>query len=160
SRERHRVTSREGGPNSAEAGLLENPPRRLKIAFGVHDYHRSGGHSRYVAELAARFSEQHEVHVFANSIEEDRRSKIQFHRAPAGRLDALTNVLTFAACVRSRVGSGFDVVHVQGYCGVDGNVVTTHICNEAWYRALSGQAGSATWRDRVFHWVTSWLEHR
>ena len=36
----------------------------MKIAFVVHDYHRAGGHSRYVVELAERFGREHEVHVF------------------------------------------------------------------------------------------------
>ena len=42
----------------------------MRIAFIVHDYHRRGGHSRYVYELATRFAREHDVHVFANVVDE------------------------------------------------------------------------------------------
>ena len=44
--------------------------RGLRVAFVVHDYHRYGGHSRYVAELATRFRADHEVHVFTNTVDD------------------------------------------------------------------------------------------
>ena len=133
---------------------------RLKIAFVVHDYHRSGGHSRYVAELATRFSEDHEIHVFANAFESDGSPGVHFHKVPAWRLNALTTILSFAIPAMSRVGRDFDIVHVQGYCGPRGNVVTTHMCNDAWFRALFTQGEPPTWRDRIFHLITTALERK
>jgi hypothetical protein len=38
----------------------------LKIAFIVHDYHRHGGHARYVAELVSLFKKDQEVDVIAS----------------------------------------------------------------------------------------------
>ena len=132
--------------------------RRLRIAFVVHDYHRSGGHSRYVAELASRFSSKHEVHVFANTYIAGEDHRVHFHKIPAWRLNALTTILTFAVPAALRLGKNFDIVHVQGFVGPRGNVVTTHICSEGWFRALSRQKESLTWRDRVFQLVTGALE--
>src|SRR5271169_1834888 len=91
----------------AQPAPLAAPPRRLKIAFVVHDYHRSGGHSRYVAELATRFAKEHEVHVFANRIVDDGTPGIQYHHVPAWRANAFTTVLSFALPATLQVGRDF-----------------------------------------------------
>ena len=129
----------------------------MKIAFVVHDYHRAGGHSRYVAELATRFSHDHEVHVFANRIERAAEQRVIFHTVPALRTNVVTTILSFAVTSKLLVRGGFDVVHSQGFCGPRSNVITAHICNEAWSRALSGFAPQ-TARERIFHSMASRLE--
>src|SRR5580658_9074496 len=134
-------------------------PARMKIAFVVHDYHRAGGHSRYVAELATRFSKQHEVHVFANRIADDGTADIHFHTVPAWRANAFSTVLSFALPATLKVGRGFDVVHSQGFCGLLGNVFTAHICNRAWHVALRKQKERATVRESIFNAVASALEY-
>jgi UDP-glucose:(heptosyl)LPS alpha-1,3-glucosyltransferase len=131
----------------------------LKIAFVVHDYHRSGGHSRYVTELATRFAKEHEVHVFANRIADDGTAGIHFHHVPAWRANAFTTVLSFAVPVTLQVGRDFDVVHSQGFCGLVGNVFTAHMCNRAWHSALLKLDEGATLRESVFNKVTGALEH-
>jgi UDP-glucose:(heptosyl)LPS alpha-1,3-glucosyltransferase len=131
----------------------------MKIAFLVHDYHRAGGHSRYVAELASRFSKEHEVHVFANRIVDDGTPGVQFHKVPAWRANALTTVLSFAIPVTLQADGGFDIVHSQGFCGFLGNVFTAHMCNQAWHRALRNSRERATWRESVFSILASALEH-
>src|ERR1700680_560688 len=133
--------------------------QRMKIAYVVHDYHRSGGHSRYVAELATRFCKEHEVHVFANRIVDDGTPGIHFHKVPAWRTNAFTTVLSFALPATLQVGRDFDVVHSQGFCGFLGNVFTAHMCNRAWDEALRKFEGGATARESVFNVVTSALEH-
>ena len=129
----------------------------MKIAFVVHDYHRAGGHSRYVAELATRFSQDHEVHVFANRIERAAEQRVMFHTVPALRTNVVTTILSFALTSKLLVRGGFDVVHSQGFCGPRSNVITAHICNEAWSRALSRFAPQ-TARERIFHSMASRLE--
>jgi UDP-glucose:(heptosyl)LPS alpha-1,3-glucosyltransferase len=131
----------------------------MKIAYVVHDYHRSGGHSRYVAELASRFAQSHEVHVFANRFEREAGVPIQFHAVPAWRATALTTILTFSIPAYLKVRGDYDIIHLQGFCGPKGNVITTHQCNEAWYRALM-RFDSITWRDWLFRCSTSRLERR
>jgi UDP-glucose:(heptosyl)LPS alpha-1,3-glucosyltransferase len=144
---------------SHEEALVElsGEGRRLKIAFVVHDCNRSGGQSRYVAELATRFSRKHQVHVFANTFDIE-TTGIHFHKVPAWRQNALTTIMTFAVAASWSVRRDFDVIHIQGYCGSRGNVVTTHICNEAWHRALCRDAATTSWRKRLFHTITSRLE--
>lgn len=131
----------------------------MRIAYLVHDYHRSGGHSRYVAELASRFAKEHEVHVFANRIERNGASGIHFHTVPAWRASALTAVLTFALPATLQPGRGFDIIHSQGFCGFRGNVFTGHICNRAWHLALQKLEGGPTFRERIFNTVATALEH-
>ena len=144
-------------PSREQSGSRENPSgyHQLKIAFVVHDYHRAGGHSRYVAELATRFCREHEVHVFANRIADDGTPGIHFHKVPAWRGNALTTVLSFALPATLQVGAGFDIVHSQGFCGFLGNVFTAHMCNAAWYRALRNSQEGATLRESVFSTVAS-----
>ena len=131
----------------------------MRIAYVVHDYHRAGGHSRYVAELATRFAREHEVHVFANRIESPQGTGIHFHRIPAWRATALGTILSFSVAAVLKMRGEYDIVHIQGFCGPKGNVITTHICNEAWYRALL-RFDTVNWRDRVGRFITSHLEHR
>lgn len=130
----------------------------MKIAYIVHDYHRAGGHSRYVAELATRFAGHHEVHVFANRIYGPDKG-IHFHIVPAWRLNALTTVLSFALPVTFQVGSGFDVIHCQGFCGFVGNVFTAHMCNRAWHLALQKLEVKLPRRTQIFNAVASLLEY-
>src|SRR5438876_6629068 len=131
----------------------------MKIAFVVHDYHRAGGHSRYVAELATRFAKEHEVHVFANRIERDGTARIRFHTVPAWRANALTTVLTFALPATLQLGRSFDIIHSQGFCAFRGNVFTAHICNRAWHLALQKMEGGVTFRESIFNAVATSLEH-
>jgi UDP-glucose:(heptosyl)LPS alpha-1,3-glucosyltransferase len=122
----------------------------VRIAFVVHDYNRTHGHSRYVAELAERFAAEHEVHVFANRFE-DLPERITGHRVPAVRASALLSIFSFIVPATLMVGHDFDIVHAQGLTMRGANVITAHICNARWLegrRLLEG--GQAPWRERVF----------
>jgi UDP-glucose:(heptosyl)LPS alpha-1,3-glucosyltransferase len=134
----------------------------MRIAYVVHDYHRKGGHSRYVAELAMRFSREHEVHVFANCVEPEPGVRIHFHHIPALRMSALMSVLSFQLGALGRVRGDFDIVHAQGMCGWRYDVLTAHICNRAWYRARRAHGMAVGWRerlsDRVFDGIVTPLE--
>lgn len=122
----------------------------MRIAFVVHDYNRTHGHSRYVVELAERFAVEHEVHVFANRFE-DLPSRITGHRVPAIRASALLSIFSFVIPATLMVGQDFDIVHAQGLTMRGADVITAHICNARWLegrRLLEG--GHAPWRERVF----------
>ncbi|HUA21071.1 MAG TPA: glycosyltransferase family 4 protein [Bryobacteraceae bacterium] len=131
----------------------------MKIAFVVHDYYRGTGHSRYVVELATRFSREHEVHVFANRFEKLDQCGVIFHKVPAVRASAIATILTFGVSAALRVPRDFDVIHCQGFCGPRGNIITAHICNEAWSRSLAQFTGGRTAKERVFNFFTSRLEN-
>jgi glycosyltransferase involved in cell wall biosynthesis len=132
----------------------------MKIAFIVHDYHQSGGHSRYVTELARRFSSEHEVHVFANGIHENGATKIKFHRVPAWRLSALTTIFTFLLPATEQVNGSFDIVHAQGLCSLRSDVITAHICNRAWFEARQKNDGAVPLKEHLFDRLVSPLEKR
>jgi len=129
----------------------------MKIAFVVHDYHREGGHSRYVAELAERFSREHEVHVFTNRFDDAGNPAIHFHRVPAWRGTALSTILTFLLPATAALGSDFDIIHTQGLCCFRFNVITAHVCGRAWHRARRG-GGAARWKDYLFNCLVNPLE--
>jgi glycosyltransferase involved in cell wall biosynthesis len=131
----------------------------VRIGLIVHDYNRAGGHSRYVVELASRFAADHDVHVFANTFDEPLPPGAHAHRVPAVRTTALTTVLTFAAGRPGR-GVALDVLHAQGFCGAQADVVTAHICNARWAASRRDASGRLGWRDRVFASAVVPLERR
>lgn len=123
---------------------------RLRIAYVVHDYNRVLGHSRYVTELAERFADAHDVHVFANRFE-DLPANIVRHHVPAMRFSALATIFSFVVPASVMVGDGFDIVHAQGLTVLSPDIVTAHISNARWLegrRLLEGN--DLSWRERLF----------
>jgi len=148
--------------STATTGVMEPAApaamRRLKIAFVVHDYNRVFGHSRYVAELATRFKRDHEVHIYANTVDEPNPEGLTFHHVPAWRFSAIVGCLTFVAPATFMVGSGYDIVHSQGLCGLRHNVATMHFCQPAWYAALKRMQGRLTWWQKLSKSILTPLE--
>jgi UDP-glucose:(heptosyl)LPS alpha-1,3-glucosyltransferase len=134
--------------------------RRLRIAFVVHDYNRYMGQSRYVVELATRFRRNHEVHVFANRVDDPDSTGITFHHVPAWRRNALASCLSFIVPATLKVRGRFDVIHSQGLCGLRHNLATAHICQRAWFDALAREGVKLSWRQRVFQRLVTGLERR
>jgi UDP-glucose:(heptosyl)LPS alpha-1,3-glucosyltransferase len=149
---------------AAAQGALESAmpasARRLKIAFVVHDYNRTIGHSRYVAELATRFKRDHEVHIYANTVDEPNPDGLTFHHVPAWRQNALASALSFVLPATWLIRNGYDIIHAQGLCGLHHNVATAHFCQPAWHDALMRMQGRLTWRQKVTRWLLTPLERR
>ena len=123
---------------------------RLRIAFVVHDYNRVLGHSRYVAELAERFANRHDVHVFANTFE-GLPAGITAHHVPAVRLSALATIFSFILPASLKVGRSFDIVHAQGLTVLSPDIVTAHISNARWFAGRRFLEGTdLSWRERLF----------
>jgi len=132
----------------------------MRIAFVLHDYGRVLGHSRYVTELAERFSRTHDVHVFANTFA-NVLPAITTHHVPAVRATALTTILSFYAAAAVRVGRDFDIIHAQGAAVPSPDILTAHISNAKWLegrRELEG--GHLGWRERLFASLVIPLERR
>ena len=122
----------------------------MRIAFVVHDYNRTLGHSRYVVELAERFAASHDVHVFAASFE-NLPGTIVGHKVPAVRASALASIFSFLVPATLMVGKGFDIVHAQGLSMFGPDVITAHISNARWLegrRLLEGD--NLSWKERLF----------
>ena len=122
----------------------------MRIAYVVHDYNRTHGHSRYVAELAERFARDHDVHVFANRFENPPNT-ITAHHVPAIRRSALLSIFSFVAPATLLVGRSFDIVHAQGLTIRGADVITAHICNAEWMEGRRRlESGLLPWRERAF----------
>lgn len=115
----------------------------MKIAFITRIYNKQGGVSRYVAELAEAFSQEHEVHVFANSWEDVTSDKIIFHKVPmikgnfflkqkkAG-LAIILQVYSFALMSRFKIDtSNFDIVHSEGDGFTPFDIYTAESCHKS-----------------------------
>jgi UDP-glucose:(heptosyl)LPS alpha-1,3-glucosyltransferase len=140
--------------------MVSTTPRRLRIAYVVHDYNRHGGHSRYVAELATRFKRDHEVHVYANTFDEPDADGLVFHRVAAWRANALASILSFVVPATLGVRGGYDIVHAQGLCGLRHNVATAHFCQPAWHGALAEVNRGLTWKQWLARALITPLERR
>ncbi len=131
----------------------------MRIAFVVHDYNRSWGHSRYVSELVRRYCSLHDVHVFANTFVKDSSAlNVTYHHVPACRWNAFTTILSFLVSGTLQALGTFDIVHSQGLCGLRQNVVTAHQCNREWFRARKRVESSLGWKEKVFGVVISNIE--
>jgi len=147
-----------GNPSTIEASQPASGSGRLRIALVVHEYNRHHGHSRYVAELASRYKEQHDVHIFATSFEEPEPERLTFHHVPSWRANVVTTLPTFFAAATCKIRGDFDIVHAQGFCGRRQNVVTAHICNAAWFAAVDKYQVPQSWRKRVFRKLVTQAE--
>ncbi len=134
------------------------PSGRLKVAFVVHDYHRHGGHSRYVVELARRYRAEHDVHVFTNTVDDPDTAGITFHHVPAWRPNALASIMSFVVPGTLAVRGRFDIVHAQGLCGLRHNLATAHFCQPAWDAALTRHGMPPGWKQRLTRPLVSRLE--
>ncbi|WP_435022609.1 glycosyltransferase family 4 protein (plasmid) [Tundrisphaera sp. TA3] len=137
---------------------MNEPNRRLRIAFVIHDYNRHLGQGRYVAELASRFRADHDVHVFANRFEEPDAAGITYHHVPAWRPNALATILSFAIPATAMARGPFDIVHAQGLCGLRHDVATAHFCRAGWDEALARLRGRPTWRQALAKLLVTPLE--
>ena len=133
----------------------------MRIAFVVHDYNRTAGHSRYVHEHVVRLCRDHEVHVFANRFAELPAAAATAHHVPAFRATALTTIVTFAVPATLLVQGGFDIVHSQGFSMRRADVITAHISNARWLAARRGLEGAGLpFHERLFGAVVTPLERR
>ncbi|MGC2659307.1 MAG: glycosyltransferase family 4 protein [Bryobacteraceae bacterium] len=131
----------------------------MKIAFVVHDFNRTWGHSRYVAELSERFAQHHEVHVYANTVIADERvSRVHFHKVPACRKNAFSTVLSFIVPATVGIREKFDIIHSQGFCGLKYDVITAHQCSQEWYNSRCKSEKRLPLKEHVMGIVISFLE--
>ena len=130
----------------------------MRIAYVVHDFSRGVGHGRYAVELATRFGRDHEVHVFANTIDPADAGSLSVHRVPALRANALTTILSFPLPATRAIGRGWDIVHAQGVTSARFNVITAHICNAGWASAQRAAHVARTWRQHAFERVVTGIE--
>lgn len=101
----------------------------MKIAMSARVYNKKGGISRYVAELAERFANEHEVHVFSSKWEDVENDKLIFHKTPLP-----PGPLIFEACayfiemstISKLMQNKFDVIHTEGLESAWMDVVTAH----------------------------------
>jgi UDP-glucose:(heptosyl)LPS alpha-1,3-glucosyltransferase len=114
------------------------PLDSMNIALVVHDLHEHGGHSLYTRMLADELSRRHEVAVFANRCERPPDARWEAVHVGAWRGSALATVCTFPLGLRSLANhlDGYEIRHMQGYCGGKPSVVTAHICVAAYLESL------------------------
>jgi len=111
-----------------------------------------------VVELATRYKNNHEVHVFANQWDNIDSDGINFHKVPAWTGRELTKVLSFILPATWMAPKGFDIIHSQGLCGLRHNVATAHFVQPVWLRELKNRGQSSSILSFVWKYIVSPLE--
>jgi glycosyltransferase involved in cell wall biosynthesis len=111
----------------------------MKIAMTSRVYNKKGGISRYVAELAERFANEHEVHVFSSAWEDVGNDKITFHKTPLLPGPILVEAGTYfleMSALSKFMRSKFDIIHTEGLESIWLDVVTAHSIHRAALEAM------------------------
>ncbi|VVB95982.1 D-inositol-3-phosphate glycosyltransferase [uncultured archaeon] len=106
----------------------------MKIAMSSKVYNKKGGISRYVAELAERFADEHEIHVFSSNWEDVGNDNIIFHKTPLPPGPLLVGAGTYfleMSALSKLMRRKFDIIHTEGLESVWLDVVTAHSIHRA-----------------------------
>jgi UDP-glucose:(heptosyl)LPS alpha-1,3-glucosyltransferase len=106
----------------------------VRIAYVIHDCNREGGQERYIAELAERLGERHDVHLYARTCRGVDCERVHLH--PVSVPDRPIIVKSAAFFVRASAmvrREAFDIVHTIGACAGGQNIVTAQFVEAAWY---------------------------
>lgn len=109
----------------------------MKIALLALGYHKRGGISRYVAELAERYAKQHEVHIFSSWLETRIPQGAVHHHVPTIRqsLFSLTATYTLHSSLALRKQK-FDIVHNPWTDCLTQDVYTAQSCHRAYFERV------------------------
>jgi len=130
----------------------------MKIAYIVRQYHKTGGISLYVAELAATIPIADEVHIFSSKIKTSGENIVK-HFVQAIRFKYLEKkkkyslykfleISSFMAVSKYYVDNDkYDIVHSQGDFMGKCDVYTAHSCHKAWLAVA--QRNRTGWLDAL-----------
>ena len=135
----------------------------MKIALIAREYHKKGGVSKCVVELAEHLRLGHEIHIITRLWDKElERPGIHFHKVTSFAAPLFLSVLSFAfASYRETLRHRFDiVVSPLGDC-LKADVFTAHSCHKAWivYKKKSlGQYLRSLLNP--LHWVALYIENK
>ncbi|MFN3966284.1 MAG: glycosyltransferase family 4 protein [Endomicrobiia bacterium] len=119
----------------------------MKIAIIVREYHRKGGISKVVVEIAERMANLgYEVHIFTGNYDKIENTKVIFHKIPIIKgvvfnklgLYKISKFLQgISFCIISKFYLKydiFDIVHVNGDTLAKFDIRMAHSCHKAWLK--------------------------
>lgn len=133
----------------------------MKLAFVTREYHKKGGISRCVVELAERLSIDNEVHVFCNKWDKELvNNKITFHRVFTITKPLFLSVPIFVLCNYFILKKyKFDSIISPTTSCIKADIFTAHSCHKAWveYKKKS-VAGLVRYFLNPLHHIILFLE--
>jgi hypothetical protein len=105
----------------------------VKIAFVLHEVHKTGGQERSTLEIINRLSQKHEVHVFAFNAE-DLNLNVKFHKVykliskPFFIKEMLFRIFVDHMLVKEK----FDIINGTGNVSFLSNVITVQFFKKLW----------------------------
>jgi UDP-glucose:(heptosyl)LPS alpha-1,3-glucosyltransferase len=102
----------------------------MRISFLVPRCTPDNSHGRYFIELSKRFSDEHDVTVYAGAFWNPLRSVVRCQFMPVPNRPAVVRLgALWAASFMTGIRAAADIVHVNGADAPIGNVVTAQCCN-------------------------------
>ena len=141
---------------------MDNP--RLRVAVLIRHYNPyGGGAERYAVELTKQLASIHDVHLFAQQIEE-RTPNITFHTIPQWlERPRYINQLLFSWFTRRATAGKFDIVHSHDMV-THANVYTLHVpCVRTRWTESHGWRKALRWLNTLLSprkIAYLWLEHQ
>lgn len=86
----------------------------MKVAVIIRNFVTTGGAERYAVEVTRRLARDHEVHVFAQTWDEQLCEGLLLHRVPKlVNKPSFLNQLLFSRAVNRLVDDSFDIIHTH-----------------------------------------------
>lgn len=105
----------------------------MRIAYICRNYHKRGGISKCIAELAERLVENNEVHIFSNSWEDISSDKIIFHKVWMVKKPLFLAVFSFAIFSYFKLRKySFDLICSPTGGTLVPSLFTAHSCHKSW----------------------------
>jgi len=110
----------------------------MKIAQVLLDYNKIHGHGKNASRIADLLSNDHEMHIFANTFSDDVKSnKVIFHYVPTVPHINLIRIPIFFLIASLKIKlSDFDIVHAHEVALLRQDVITAHFCHEAYRKKM------------------------
>lgn len=87
----------------------------MHIVYVIDDCNREGGQERYVAEMADRLGNRHEVHVYARTCRGLNQAQVRFHQVKVLERPIILKSMAFFARASALVRrEAFDIVTLLG----------------------------------------------
>lgn len=137
----------------------------MRIGFICQYCDGEGGISKYVHELAERYSRKHEVHIFTNIPVTVENQKVHVHTFPSmgrksiGRMDWINTCIFFLFCTFELKKYDLDLVHGQWLDCLTQDVYTAHSCHKAYFEGIEWRKGLKPLLDpnHILSLLMEWL---
>lgn len=111
----------------------------MKIALVADYIWKKGGTSLFFYHLAKYFSLRHDVHLFANKVDEEIRKNenITIHKiSPFVPVELFECIIFFLLCSIKLKKAKYDIIHTAGTAAYGANIISCHLIHSAYEKCV------------------------